>query len=68
MLFPVPNFENQVFKLRNLTVEHRIRFAQNAGCNRFVWNELISINNRNFAVTYLHKIIAIYHSPKDADL
>ena len=23
---------------------------------------------RNFAVTYLHKIIAIYHSPKDADL
>ena len=47
MLFPVPNFENQVFKLRNLTVEQRIRFAQNAGCNRFVWNELISINKKN---------------------
>ena len=25
-------------------------------------------SSRNFAVTYLHKIIAIYHSPKDADL
>ena len=43
MLFSVTNFMNQVFKLRNLTVEQRIRFAQNAGCNRFVWNELISL-------------------------
>ena len=58
MLFPVPNFENQVFKLRNLTVEQRIRFAQNAGCNRFVWNELISINKKEYEAyqEYIKKV------------
>ena len=58
MLFPVPSFENQVFKLRNLTVEQKVFFAQNAGCNRFVWNELISLNEKEYEAhqEYLKKV------------
>ena len=58
MLFPVTNFMNQVFKLRNLTVEQRICFARNTGCNRFVWNELISLNKKEYEAhqEYLKKV------------
>ena len=65
MLFPVTNFMNQVFKLRNLTVEQRICFAQNAGCNRFVWNELISINKKEYEAyqEYKKKVEEVQDDP-----
>ena len=44
MLVPYSFHENQAFKLRDLSVALQICFAQNAGCNRFLWNELIAIN------------------------
>lgn len=31
----------QEFKLRNLSVEQQTFLAQNAGCNRFLWNQLV---------------------------
>ena len=56
MLFPVTNFMNQVFKLRNL---------QNAGCNRFVWNELISINKKEYEAyqEYKKKVEEVQDDP-----
>ena len=65
MLFPVTNFMNQVFKLRNLTVKQRICFAQNAGCNRFVWNELISINKKEYEAyqEYKKKVEEVQDDP-----
>ena len=57
---------NQCFKLRNLTVALLILFAQNAGCVRFLWNELIARNAKEYKdyQDYLKAVEEVKDDPK----
>lgn len=69
MLVPWPYFVNQSFKLRNLTVALLILFAQNAGCVRFLWNELNALNTKEYKAyqDYLKAVEAVKDDPKKVD-
>ena len=66
MLVSLPYFVNQCFKLRNLTVALLILFAQNAGCVRFLWNELIARNAKEYKdyQDYLKAVEEVKDDPK----
>ena len=66
MLVSLPYFVNQSFKLRNLTVALLILFAQNAGCVRFLWNELIARNAKEYKdyQDYLKAVEEVKDDPK----
>ena len=67
MLVPYSFHENQAFKLRDLSVALQICFAQNAGCNRFLWNELIAINKVEYEAykKYLEQVEAVKDNPDE---
>ena len=49
MLVSMGRFQlNQEFKLRDITVQQQTFFAQNAGCNRFLWNLLTATNEEEY--------------------
>lgn len=66
MLVSLPYFVNQSFKLRNLTVALLTLFAQNAGCVRFLWNELIARNAKEYKdyQDYLKAVEEVKDDPK----
>ena len=70
MLVPWPYFVNQSFKLRNLTVALLILFAQNAGCVRFLWNELNALNTKEYKAyqDYLKAVEAVKYDPMFSQL